>query len=725
MDRSLKRKHDDSNDSASEATDTFDLLYDVSDDDSKNGTFAAAAPCSRPTKTRVYSTQERNQATPRDTTIPTPEAELADGAIDPESTSNCDTDFEIIGETKLEDLETITELPNRLHAINPDDVLDQVDRLALLVKNTVYAQVTPAIWAEACTFLGWSNLPKVPGTVSEVVQMVKIPGMLRELEDWQGLAVFFHIKKMTEAGGSFNWDNPGLGKTVMALATLVVAFQVNEAHWRWRTDCADPEGHLKHCAQSDVHYIQPPLAECPSQEQRSSHEERGVQCPCIEKSVTRQLKENDGPILLLLPRNGLDTWSRAFDAFIGPNSPMKVELWIAYGQQKPGQAARTLDPVAIKAKLARVEWGKDRQLNHIMIATTMWSYKSHVSTPTMVTDTVTYRQNGTLVERELRHRGIAWGHVVIDEHQSFKHHTSKAAIVLDDLASFGGPINVTQLQACEREGKRTLALDEGQRPTYLFLSGTPYKQAPDDIRIYLQALEAKSWTASREGGRIHPCSKATVDSIVKISNRTRKLIAAGTKNEEVRKEDVNQIATDTAAALGALVISRNESSLWFGRTLKTLPRLRIFVRTIHIADRYLEHMEGLRKKEYGTMVDEYGDNHITLGTWNHSLRRYRVCSSFPALAKIAMDRELSLTATEMYKQRWHMNTNSRRNPYLTHFAEITNSSRKLTRMMEDLKTRPKNTKFLVFSDYPVMLYIVQRVSLLCVSPGCRMRCKPS
>jgi hypothetical protein len=203
---------------------------------------------------------------------------------------------------------------------------------------------------------------------------------------------------------------------------------------------------------------------------------------------------------------------------------------------QPGQAARTPDPAAIKAKLARVKWGKDCQLNHIMIATTMWSYKPHVSTPTMVTDTVTYRHNETLVERELRHRGIAWGHVVIDEHQAFKHDTSKAAIVLDDLASFGGPINVTQLQACEREGKRTLALDEGQRPTYLFLSGTPYKQAPDDIRIYLQALEAKSWTASREGGRIHPCSKATVDSIIKyrIALESSSPLASRTKRFERR-----------------------------------------------------------------------------------------------------------------------------------------------------------------------------------------------
>ncbi len=691
-------------DSASKADDTFDSLYDVSDNDSKN---ASAAPRSRPMKTRAYSTQDSIQATPRDTAIPTLEAESVDDAIDPEPTSGSDTDCEIVGETKVEDLETITELPDRIHAINPDDVLDQADRLALLVKNTVYAQVTPAIWAEACTFLGWSNLLKVPGTVSEVVQMVKIPGMLRELEDWQGLAVFFHIKKMTEAGGSFNWDNPGLGKTIMALATLVVAFQVNEAHWRWRTDCADPEGHLKHCAQSDGHYIQPPHAQCPGQEERSGQEERAVQCPCIEKSVTRQLKENDGPTLLLLPRNGLDTWSRAFDAFIGPNSPMKFELWIAYGQQKLGQAARTLDPTAIKDKLARVKWGKDRQLNHIIIATTMWSYTSHVFAPTMVTENVTYRRlDGALVETELRHRDIAWGHVVIDEHQSFKRDTSKTAIVLNDLASFGDPINVTQLQACEREEKRTLALDEGQRPTYLFLSGTPYKQAPDDIRIYLQALEKKSWTTSRDGGRTHPCSKATVDSIVKISDRTRKLIAAGIKNEQVRKEDVNQIATDTAAALGALVISRNESSLWFGRTLKTLPRLRMFVRTIHIGDRYLKHMECLRKKEYGTMVDEHGGNQITLGTWNQNLRRYRICSSFPALAKIAMDLELRLTATEMSKQGWYLDANSRHNPYLVHFVEITNSSRKLTRMMEDLKNKPKNTKFLVFNDYPVVLYIV-------------------
>jgi len=61
-----------------------------------------------------------------------------------------------------------------------------------------------------------------------------------------------------------------------------------------------------------------------------------------------------------------------------------------------------------------------------------------------------------------------------------------------------------------------------------------------------------------------------MESIVELSTCTRKLIAAGTKNEEIRKEDVNQITIDTAAALGALVISRDESSLWFGRPTKTL-----------------------------------------------------------------------------------------------------------------------------------------------------------
>lgn len=48
-------------------------------------------------------------------------------------------------------------------------------------------------------------------------------------------------------------------------------------------------------------------------------------------------------------------------------------------------------------------------------------------------------------------------------------------------------------------------------------SGTSYKQAPDGIRFYLRALQKESWTASGDGGRIHPCSKATVDSIVKTS----------------------------------------------------------------------------------------------------------------------------------------------------------------------------------------------------------------
>ena len=82
------------------------------------------------------------------------------------------------------------------------------------------------IWREACLFVSWGT--EAPAT-STRVQRVEIKGLKELLEDWQSLAVFFHIKKMFEAEGSFNWDFLGLGKTVVTCGTLVVTHWVNEA----------------------------------------------------------------------------------------------------------------------------------------------------------------------------------------------------------------------------------------------------------------------------------------------------------------------------------------------------------------------------------------------------------------------------------------------------------------------------------------------------------------
>jgi len=129
---SRRRKHDNSDDSASKATDTFDPLCDVRDDGSKNGIFASA---------------DRTQSLRGDTCLlhsrwhliniarPSPEAEPTNDARPTK-------------ETKVEGLETFTEMPDRIHAINSDDVLDQANRLPSLVRNTIYAQITPAIKPE-------------------------------------------------------------------------------------------------------------------------------------------------------------------------------------------------------------------------------------------------------------------------------------------------------------------------------------------------------------------------------------------------------------------------------------------------------------------------------------------------------------------------------------------------------------------------------------------------
>ena len=95
-----------------------------------------------------------------------------------------------------------------------------------------------------------------------------------------------------------------------------------------------------------------------------------------------------------------------------------------------------------------------------------------------------------------------------------------------------------------------------------------YIKAPDEINIYLKCLQKKSWSETDANGKKHPYSIATTENIGKMAKRTRDLIKAGTNGEEITRENVDQVARSTAAALGKVAISRSESSLWFGRPLK-------------------------------------------------------------------------------------------------------------------------------------------------------------
>jgi len=619
-----------------------------------------------------------------------------------------DPDFEITGYV---DLEPRVLLPDPSRTIRADDFVSETDRLALLVKHTVYQQVDKEIWRECCFFMGWPEELESPGR-STHVQHVEIKGMKHELDDWQGLAVVFHIIKMCEAGGSFNWDFPGFGKTVMTWAVIVVAYWFNKAIYQWELDRADPDKRGDHCEQSSATYKQPADAECPS----GGPKLKGVQCPCVEKSLTRRLTVKNGPWLLLLPVNGLNPWKRHYDYFIGDDSPMKFEFWILHGDTKADQ---TMTPDQLYEKLVRHQWGKDRNLNNFILGTTMWSYKSKILAPTRVTKTVAYGdEEGNERDVSISFNGIAWGHVVIDEHQTFRHETSTAQQVIDTLKSFGGPIDADQYQQCKKQRIPTLQLDECRLPSWLFLSGTPYKRAADEISIYLKCLQKESWSKIDATGKRHPYWAASVENIAKISKRTKDLIKAGENGQDISRDDVTKVATDTAVALGLVAISRNESSLWFGRLLKKLPKLTMWSYTVNIPQEYLEDMEKLRKKEYGWMVDKHENRRITYGTWNQGINRYRVCSSFPALARIAMDNGLSLTQQEIIKNKWSMNgkdQEQKSNPYVANFKEITDSSRKLEKIIEDLKCRPKGTKALIFSAYPVVVKITEQVSP-CVSP---------
>jgi len=162
-------------------------------------------------------------------------------------------------------------------------------------------------------------------------------------------------------------------------------------------------------------------------------------------------------------------------------------------------------PNQLYEKLVRHQWGKDRNLNNIIIGTTMWSYKSKILAPIRVTKTVAYvDEERNEQDVSISFNEIAWGHVVIDKHQTFKHKTSIAQQIIDTLKSFGDPIDANQYQQCKKQRIPTLQLDEDRLPSWLFVSGTPYKRAANEISIYLKCLQKELWSKIDATDKRHP-----------------------------------------------------------------------------------------------------------------------------------------------------------------------------------------------------------------------------
>ncbi len=131
------------------------------------------------TKTPAQTTQELSTQAP---TGPDPLLTPVNDNVNPQSDvvdEGSDPEFEITGYT---DLEPRVLLPDLSRTIRADDSVSETDRLALLVKHTVYQQVDKEIWRECCLFMGWPEELESPGR-STHVQHVEIKGMKHKLDE--------------------------------------------------------------------------------------------------------------------------------------------------------------------------------------------------------------------------------------------------------------------------------------------------------------------------------------------------------------------------------------------------------------------------------------------------------------------------------------------------------------------------------------------------------------
>lgn len=163
------------------------------------------------------------------------------------------------------------------------------------------------------------------------------------------------------------------------------------------------------------------------------------------------------------------------------------------------------------------------------------------------------------------------------------------------------------------------------------------------------------------------------------------------------------------------ILRRSNTSCFKDRRLKKISLLNKLSLEVTISRIYKTNIDALQIAILNRLRMYY--KHVRIvkvanNIYKSTLYCLRVYSTFLTLTKIVLNNNLKLIEEKLRSNKW-LNLNTKNNLYRQNFNKIVNSSSKLKLIKNNITKRIKfTTKFFVFTNFLIVVYLVNRVYLL-------------
>ena len=207
--------------------------------------------------------------------------------------------------------------------------------------------------------------------------------------------------------------------------------------------------------------------------------------------------------------------------------------------------------------------------------------------------------------------------------------------------------------------------------------------------------------------------KFIVNAVLKLNKRFNRLLQ---KSAKCTLETMNQLITNTSMTIESYIIRRFDKFFFRDRQLKKRKPIYKSIEKIIIFIQFVADVETLRAETYNHLKKNQPKEtvvKIEKSFYKSATYRIKICTTFPALTKINMKTNLKLIAAELYKKKWNNSVESK-NLYIERLKKIVNFSSKCRHIKSIMKKDfnfKSNIKFLIFSDYDVMTFIMYQMRI--------------
>jgi hypothetical protein len=478
-------------------------------------------------------------------------------------------------------------------------------------------------------------------------------------------------------GGGFLADEDHRTTAIEVLALFLVNHIMAHAlmHVKWDKQQA-------HLPQEDID-SQTKDSQCPSEAEGKP--KFPICCPCVRDGDSAYLvsSRRNGPTLILAPESRIRAWSTYIDA--------NIDL---QGLKKYFPEARNLK-ICILTKnkpLSRIDDETQRLITtrgSNGVASFGHSRFLVLTSPAAWDECVIDKYRNTFHKKVFN---VPWGRVVRDQWERQTARNSKTAMILNSITG---------------------------KPHLWAVSTTPFESSPANLSIYVEYLARNSdktlWSGNRD-----------LQWAIKLDlvDRHYKLLAKW--GWPVFSVDLSRFIREFEHVLKGLTIRRTIGTLWFGETVGE-PRVRVHedrlvtcpvpkvaevsITTLRKQAEYLRLKHAVSERQIWAKNGFPGLFPVTsVETWYSLARVFRMTATIPGLARLAVEKNMSLSTEEFESNEWWKETG--KSPYEKSIQGL-GDSKKLTELVKILSSidhgRNIVDKAIVVSEFPVVAFVTYLV----------------